>query len=365
MENISDLDLHGQMIMDEYYENMPVYKKMEEIVHGVLEESLKAQGIYINALETRVKTEKSLAGKLELKGSKYKDITDLTDIVGARVITFYIDEVDKIAALVDKVFDVDWKHSVDKRKVHELNTFGYSSLHYICRIPKERYFDPAMPQLNELRFELQMRTALQHVWATMYHDTGYKSGVEVPPEHLRNLNRLAGMMELADEQFSIIRTSINNYRRQVQSLVSTGHFEEVQLNADTFKSYMDLKPFDALVKRIAAINQAEIHNAVFSPYLPVLKELKFETLADIEKMIKEDSDDAYQYAVYQIATTDLDILSSTVAIQDLLIVHVLKAGMGVSGLQYLFDLINGKSAYNEASAKRAYETAMQLHFMHK
>lgn len=364
-DNDYGLDMHCTMILEQYRENMPAYKKMERIVHDVLEESLKAQGIYINALETRVKTEKSLAGKLELKGSKYRDITDLTDIVGARVITFYIDEVDKIAALVDKVFNVDWKHSVDKRKMHELNTFGYSSLHYICRIPKERYFDPQMPQINELRFELQMRTALQHVWATLDHDTGYKSGVEIPHEYLRNINRLAGILELVDEQFSQMRSGINNYRRKVQSLVSDGHFEQVALDGDTFRSYLQIAPFDKLLHKIAAINQAEVHPSSSIPYLPVLQALGFKTLADIENLIKNYEDDAYELAAFQIAGTDIDIISSTIAIQDLLIVYILENGGGILGLKMVFDKINGESEYNLKRAEQIMEGAKNLKFMNK
>ena len=364
-DNDYGLDIHCLMILEQYRENMPVYKKMEEIVHGVLEESLKTQGIYINALETRVKTEKSLAGKLELKGSKYGGISDLTDIVGARVITFYIDEVDKIAALVDKVFDVDWKHSVDKRKMHELNTFGYSSLHYICRIPKERYFDPAMPQLNELRFELQMRTALQHVWATLDHDTGYKSGVEIPHEYLRNMNRLAGILELVDEQFSQMRSEINDYRRKVQSLVSDGHFEQVALDGDTFRSYLQIGPFDNLLHKIAAINQAEIHPSGIMPYLTVLQALGFKTLADVENLIKDYEEDAYELAAYQIAGTDIDIVSSTIALQDLLIVYILENGGGILGLKMVFDKINGESDYNLKRAEQIMDGAKNLKFMNK
>ena len=128
------MDLHCEMIMDEYRNGRPQFDKVLEIVRNTLSGLIKEAGIYINALEARVKEEKSLAGKLELKGYKYKSLSDITDIVGARVITFYSDEVDKIAALVEKKFDVDWDESVDKRKLYDDDRFGYMSLHYICRI---------------------------------------------------------------------------------------------------------------------------------------------------------------------------------------------------------------------------------------
>ena len=209
------LDAHANTILEEFRENRPVFAKMLSIVRDTLRKSIQDNHIYINAVEARIKEESSLAGKLDRKGEKYKSLDDITDILGVRVITFYSDEVDKIAALAEQLFEVDWVNSIDKRKMHELHSFGYNSLHYICRLPEKIYKDPECPQLNQFRFELQMRSALQHVWATLDHDTGYKTGVEVPREYLRNLNRLAGMLELVDEQFCQIRTGINNYRRRV------------------------------------------------------------------------------------------------------------------------------------------------------
>ncbi len=359
------LNQHCTLILEEYREKLPVYEHMLQVVRKELEQMLRDNGLYITALETRIKEEKSLAGKLELKGGKYRSLSDITDILGTRIITFYSDDVDKISALVDRLFTVDWQNSVDKRKMHELDSFGYNSLHYVCRIPKQLYEDSNMPEINELRFEVQMRTALQHVWATMNHDTGYKTGVEVPREYIRSLNRLAGMLELADEQFSTIRREITDYRRQVQALVVSGRFEEVPLNGDTFRSYLEIKPFNNLLNRIAAINQAEIHRSSAMPYLPILQRLEFKTLGDVEKLKEEYSEDAYQLALYQIGNTNLDIISSTLAIQDLLVVYILELGGGERGLELMFNRLHGPSEYNIVRARRLVETAKKLPFMHK
>ena len=359
------LDLHCTMILEEYREKLPVFEKIREILCDVLTRSIEANGIYINAIESRIKTEASLAGKLELKGDKYAFLEDITDIVGARVITFYTDEVDKISAIVDRLFEVDWANSVDKRKMHELDSFGYNSLHYICRIPESLYSDPQNPDINRFRVEIQMRTALQHVWATIDHDTGYKSGVKVPTEYLRNLNRLAGMLELADEQFSQIRTGINDYRFKVQQLVSSGKFSEVPFDGDSFRSYLLLKPFEKLSKRIAALNQAEIHQASSMQYFRAMRDLGFQTLGDVEKMIADYSDDAYELSAFQIAGTDLDIISSTIAIQNLLVVYILENGGGAEGLERMFASVSGDSPYNAVRAGRLVETAAGLHFMNK
>ncbi len=357
------LDMHCEMILDEYRDRLPVLNTIKEVVLDMLRRTLKDNNMVVTAIEGRVKTEKSLAGKLELKGNKYHTLDDITDIVGVRIITFFSDEVDQIAALVERMFDIDWENSVDKRKMLEIDRFGYMSLHYICRIPKSLYEDPQQPLINEIRFELQMRTALQHVWANMQHDTGYKSEVEIPMEHQRSLNRLAGILELADEQFSRIRKEINDYRRNVQSLVASGNFDEVPLNGDTFRSYCELRPFRRLAEKIATINQAELYDDSPMPYYQVLLRLNMKTIGDVERMRSECSEGAYQLALIQLAGTGLDIVAYSVALQNLCIVKILKLGYGAAGLTSMFDAIYGPSTYNAQRADRIYQQATKSNLM--
>ena len=272
---VQNLDPHAQELLQQYRSLLPVYTQMADIIPERLKEFFAEAGIIVAAVEHRVKTEDSLAGKLKLKGGKYPDIFALTDIVGLRVITFYIDDVDKVASVLERLFDIDWENSIDKRKVHETDSFGYLSLHYICRIPEKTYSVPDHPELNKIRFEVQMRTVLQHAWANMSHDIGYKSGVEIPKVYLRNMSRLAGMLELCDDEFSRIRREITDYRRNVQKLVASGNLEEVLLDGDSFKSYLQIGPFDRLGKRIASINQAEIQPVDLSNFLPLFKAMGF------------------------------------------------------------------------------------------
>ena len=354
------MDLHSEMIMTEYEAHLPVYQRLEGIVQRTLEQALARNNILVTAVSTRIKTAESLAGKLALKGSKYQSISDLTDILGARVITFYTDDVDHIAALAEQMFEIDWENSVDKRALHQIDSFGYNSLHYICRMPKSIVDDPDCPALNEIRFELQLRTTLQHAWASINHDIGYKTGVEIPRDYLRRINRLAGILEMADDEFSRIRTEITDYRRRVQQLVQNGKLDDLQLDGDTFTSYLQARPFDALNKRIASINQAEIEEVPLIRYLRVFKEYGCKTLGDVHRMKLKYENDAYRLARYQLGNTDLDIISSAVGVQNICIICILATGGGKMGLIRLFDLINGDNNQNEALADITYEQASKL-----
>ena len=347
---------HTAELLDAYRAELPQLEQLAEQASNMLQEALREQNIQLNAFERRVKAEDSLAGKLEKKGYKYQTIYDITDLVGMRVVTYYTDDVDKVAAIAKQIFDIDWKNSVDKRK-HQLDSFGYLSLHYICYLKKG--------PLRNIPFEIQMRTALQHVWSAIEHDIGYKGAVKLPPEFVRQFSRLAGMLEMADDEFSRLRTTMTDYRRQVQSLVKSGHFSEVSLSTDSFRQYLELHPFDRLNQRIAAVNQAEIYPAPMMQFLSVFESFRFTNLGDIQQFIEENSEDAYQLALSQLAITDLDILSESIGLQNLCMVHVIKQGGGLYGIKAIYDAINGEQASNTALAEAILHQAQQLPFMHK
>lgn len=349
---ISASDLHQQMILEAYREALPVLEQLKTDVLVTLHEALDDSRLFLTAIEARVKKEKSLAGKLALKGAKYASLTDITDLVGARVITSYTDDVDRIASIAERLFEIDWENSVDKRRLHQLDSFGYNSLHYICRLPG-----------YDFRFELQLRTTLQHAWAVINHDNGYKSDIEIPQEYLRRMNRLAGMLEMADDEFSRIRTELTDYRRRVQTLVKNGKLDDVQLDGDAFRSYLQAGRFNPLNKRIAAINQAEIQETPLDNYLQVLKWLGCNTLGDVNRLIKRYEEDAYRLARHQLGNTDLDIISSALGLQNICIVCILSTGGGKSGLEQLFDMLNGTIAQNATLADITYEQAKTLSFM--
>ena len=343
------MDLHTELLLEEYREAIPVLERMQAQVLATLRDALHRNGIIVTAIETRIKSEESLTGKLALKGSKYATLSDITDLLGARIVTFYTDDVDRIAAVAEQLFEIDWNNSVDKRMLHQLDSFGYNSLHYICKLPGYDY-----------RFELQLRTTLQHAWASINHDIGYKTGVEIPREYLRRINRLSGILEMADDEFSRIRTEITDYRRRVQQLVQNGKLDDVLLDGDTFNSYLQARPFDSLNKRIAAINQAEIQEVPLIRYLRVFKALGCKTLGDIERLKKQYGENAYRLARHQLGNTDLDIISSAVGVQNICIVCILATGGGKLGLIRLFDAINGHNAQNESIAEMTYEQAKNL-----
>jgi ppGpp synthetase/RelA/SpoT-type nucleotidyltranferase len=164
-------------------------------------------------VSSRLKDRAELAKKVRKKG--YYRLADVTDLCGIRVIALFADHVDAIGTLIESVFDIDRERSVDKRKTIDPDRFGYLSLHYIGS-PKQEF----LPDGRGLVCEIQVRSLLQHAWAEIEHDLGYKPGTPVPDPIRRRFSRLAGTLEMADDEFVAIRNDQANYALSLSGVMT-------------------------------------------------------------------------------------------------------------------------------------------------
>lgn len=128
------------------------------------------------------------------------------DQIGVRVITYVQSDVDAVADLLDDQVVVHDDRDMGRETASE-GRFGYASRHLMVGVDAVREAQPAYVALRGLRAQVQIRTVLQHAWAEFEHDIRYKGSI--PDEHVQDFDRrftlAAGLLELADREFSTIR----------------------------------------------------------------------------------------------------------------------------------------------------------------
>ena len=200
--------------MNEYEHRKDLLEELRPRVKTLIRILSKEHGVEVHDVQARVKEKSSLKKKIEEKQGKYHDLKDITDTVGIRVITYFHDDVDKIAQVIENEFQVDRENSVDKR-VMDPDRFGYSSLHYVVEFKDERLKFLEYKDFSGIKFEIQIRSILQHAWAEIEHDLGYKSSIEVPKNLRRSFSRIAGLLEIADLEFLRVKKEIKEYTEVV------------------------------------------------------------------------------------------------------------------------------------------------------
>ena len=307
------MNLKCKLILEDYRKQRENFVKLGNIAHDMLANIAKDLGLTVLAVEHRVKEEKSLAGKLERKGDGYNTLEDITDILGCRVICFLSDEIDKIGKKVEEKFVIDWENSSDKRTLLKENAFGYLSLHYICSLP---FGDKWPDEICGKKFEVQIRTILQHAWSAIHHDIGYKSDFGVPRDINRQFARLAGLLELADDEFVRARDNMIGYTEDIRKRIITDDADDVAINMISLNEYvLHNKKMQSLIKEIADICGAEIKPIDPESYIPQLAFLGVKKLGEIEIMIKENYTLAVELAKKALSMAGLDIVSSSVALR--------------------------------------------------
>ena len=227
-------------IITEYRKKRALYGENTKKIEVLVSELIKEKDIPIQAVSSRTKSIESLSNKVSRK-DKYASIDEITDLSGVRICCYFSSQVEEVAKLIKANFSVNKDLSVDKGRAVDPDRFGYVSLHYIAKLSEKRVDLLEYSKYKDLFCEIQIRTILQHAWAEIEHDLGYKSEIGIPNPIRRQFSRLSGLLELADEQFDNIKTKLESYGREVKKKTYSKP-EEIGIDQITVEYYIDSSP---------------------------------------------------------------------------------------------------------------------------
>lgn len=176
---------------------LPLATHLEAHLKGLFDTYPRIDRISVRAKTTErfvMKAEKQIDGK-----PKYSDpLNQIQDQLGARIVTFYKSDVDRLTEEVQKYFRyIESRHIVPDSE----REFGYEGRHFILFIPRDVFDDTVREDESIPFFELQIKTLFQHAWSEADHDLGYKPSGDLSSEQKRRLAFTAAQAWGADQIF--------------------------------------------------------------------------------------------------------------------------------------------------------------------
>jgi GTP pyrophosphokinase len=219
---------------------------------SLIEASLQDANIRYQSVQARVKTKNKLREKYLNPAKNYKRLDDITDLAGLRVITYYEDEVDHVAKVIRREFDIDLVNSVDKRDT-EPDRFGYSGINYVCRHLAKRTSDVEYKKFAGIYCEIQITSILRHAWSEIEHEW-YDLKEAYPDSVKRRFSRTLALLELADAEFLDIRKQRTDYQKSVAVRVEA-KVADLTIDAVSLRPFIEREP---IVREIDAFVAAAL-----------------------------------------------------------------------------------------------------------
>lgn len=284
--------------IQQYEGDLSTYQVCAEKLEQLIRDLLTNAGIDLVDVESRAKAPDSLLRKVEGKREGYNaPLEDVTDLIGVRVIAYYLEDVDQINETIAREFEVDQANSADKLNDLEPDRFGYRSVHHIVTIGDSRSNLSEYAVFDKKKAEIQVRTATQHAWAAVEHKLNYKRTSEAPRDLRRRLMRLSALFELADDQFSAVKAQLEKLEAQYSSDVRGGNLD-LPIDTSSVEAFLeDGSALPRIVKqaegsgfRIAAPDSDNYQGRVerdVADLVTFLHTLGIEKIADLSAILED------------------------------------------------------------------------------
>ena len=183
-----------------YHANYQLNKDFTKATRKLVSQLLDDHRVLIVDVMTRVKKHASFIDKLKRKQQKYRTFSDCADICGCRIICVTSAQIEEVVSIIREQFKITeefWREpAIDK--------FGYRSYHMMIELSDARKVLSEYSRFQSSKCELQIRTAFQEAWSALDHKVKYKPEAAADPVIIRDLQRVAALVELADKEWETI-----------------------------------------------------------------------------------------------------------------------------------------------------------------
>ena len=323
IDSTSNYDI--EEVVEKYKNDIEIYENFEIIlrhyINDLLNKAVEEKKLDKNSFEikSRTKAIDSFKGKISRddKKLKYKEpLKEITDLVGLKIMLTSLKDENVVYELLNLALDnnIDRENSVNKvEELKQSRKFGYLGRHLVV------YYDEKMLKVAEhkvnpdihpsnfkgLRAEIQIKTLLQHVWAEVEHKARYKAGEELSDEKKRYFDRLAALIEVADDLFKDLveesekineesKQKIQKEQEEAQEAKkdSKDKVQSPAVSSETIALYL---ANEIIKNKFKSIEQAESFyilvdeepSLVSMQFIELLKEVGIYHTIDLERLFEE------------------------------------------------------------------------------
>lgn len=220
--------------LDLYKKKRNDYEDFAKRVAKILADILDIEKVNYAIIESRGKTIKSIReGIVESKNSEI----DIDDLAGARVVGYVKLDVDKIIKVIKDNFAIDDSKTKDKSAELAVDQTGYRAIHLYGELQENRLELPEFKKFRDMVVEIQVKTLLEHTWASIEHDRNYKYK-GLPEELKRDLYITSALLEKADKDFDETTKKIDAYIADVKNKLKLEKFVEIVIDPLSLKRFV-------------------------------------------------------------------------------------------------------------------------------
>lgn len=262
-----------------YRDAQTQFESLAALVATTLQSMLKSSHVDFVGVTYRAKSLDSFEEKIQRK--KYSNpANEMMDLAGIRVIIFIERDINKVDELIHNSFNVHTTDSSDKTSSLGEDRFGYRSVHFVCDVGSARSALPEFKPFKGMQFEIQVRTVLQHAWAEIEHDRSYKLAGVLPSQLKRRLHLIAGLLELADREFSSLTEEIEKYVLDVEEKTQAGKLD-IEVNSASVEQF--------LKHRLSTVDHSKVEFVQLDEkIIDELKSMGINTLEKLDRLLSDD-----------------------------------------------------------------------------